>query len=128
MTALEEKIFESHIKSWLWCRYIDDIFLIWDHGENELKQFIEKLSEFHPTRKFTCGYSWERIHFLDVQVILENNEISTDLYVKETDIHQYSTNRRVTHAIVLSQFLTVKLYDSTEYVQIISFTKTVVTS
>ena len=90
MAALEEKIFESHIKkSWLWRRYIYDIFLIWDHGENELKQFIEKLNEFHPTRKFTCGYSRERIHFLDVQVILENNEISTDLYVKETDLHQY---------------------------------------
>ena len=39
--------------------------------------------------KLTCDYSQERVHFLDVQVILENNEISTDLYVKETDSHQY---------------------------------------
>ena len=57
--------------------------MIWHHGENELKQFIEKLN------KFTCDYSRERIHFLDVQVIFENNEISADLYVKEMDSHQY---------------------------------------
>ena len=54
--------------------------MIWHHGKNELKQFIGKLNKFHPTIKFTCGYS---------RVILENNEISTDLYVKETDSHQY---------------------------------------
>ena len=39
--------------------------------------------------KLNCDYSQERVHFLDVQVILEINEISTDLYVKETDSHQY---------------------------------------
>ena len=90
MAALEEKFFESHIKkSWLCWRFIDGIFLIWDRSENELKQFIEKLNEFHPTRKFTCGYSRERVHFLDVQVVLEKNKISTDLHVKETDIYQY---------------------------------------
>ena len=90
MAALEEEILESLIKKpWLWWRYIDDIFMIWHHGENELKQFIDKLNKFHPTIKFTCDYSRERVHFLDVQVILENNEISTDLYVKETDSHQY---------------------------------------
>ena len=46
-------------------------------------------SVINPTIKFTCDYSRERVHFLDVQVLLGNNEISTDLYVKETDSHQY---------------------------------------
>ena len=59
--------------------------MIWHHGENEVEQFIDKLKKFHPTIKFTCDYSRERVHFLDVQ----NNEMSTDLYVKETDSHQY---------------------------------------
>ena len=61
--------------------------MIWHHGENELKQFIDKLNKFHPNIKFTCDYSRERVHFLIVQVILKNSEISTDLYVKETDSH-----------------------------------------
>ena len=69
---------------YMW-RYIDDIFMIQHHGENKLKQFIDKLNKFHPAIKFTCDYSRERVHFLDVQVILENKEISTDLYAKETD-------------------------------------------
>ena len=63
--------------------------MIWHDGENELKQFIDKLSKFHPTIKFTCDYYRERFYFLDVQVILENGELSTDLCVKETDTNQY---------------------------------------
>ena len=80
MAALEEEILESPIKKlWLW----------WRHIENELKQFIDKLNKFNPTIKFTCDYSRERIHLLDVQVILENSDISTNLYVKEADSYQY---------------------------------------
>ena len=71
--AFVEEILKSLInKLWLWWRYIY-IFIIWHHGENELKQFIDKLNKFHPTIKFTCAYSWESVHFLDVQVILERN-------------------------------------------------------
>ena len=44
MAALEEEILDSLIKKpWLWWKYIDDIFMIWHHKENELKQFIDKL-------------------------------------------------------------------------------------
>ena len=74
MAAIEEEISESLIEKFcLWWRYIDDIFMIWYHGKNERKQFIEKLNKFHPTIKFTCDYPRERFHFLGVQVILENN-------------------------------------------------------
>ena len=47
--------------------------MIWHHGENELKQFIVKVNKFHPIIKFTCDYSRERVHFLDVKVISERN-------------------------------------------------------
>ena len=63
------------------------IFMIWRHGENKFTWFIDKLNKLHPTRKFTCDSSGERVHFLDVQVILDN-KILNDLYVKETDSHQ----------------------------------------
>ena len=32
----------------IWWRYIDDIFFIWEHGENSLKQFTEKLNACTP--------------------------------------------------------------------------------
>ena len=90
MVDLKEEILESLLKkTWLWWMSIDNIFMIWHQGENELKQFMIKLSKFRPTIKFTCDYSRESVHFLDVQAVLEDNEISTDLYVKETDSHQY---------------------------------------
>ena len=31
-----------------------EVFMISQHGENKLKQFIDKLKKFHPTIKFTC--------------------------------------------------------------------------
>ena len=61
--------------------------MVWHHRENELKQVIDKINKFHPTVK-SCNYSRERVHFLNVQIILKNNEIPTDLYVKETDSDQ----------------------------------------
>ena len=91
-------------KHWLWWSYIDHIFMIWHHRKNELKQFIGEHNKFHPAIKFTCDYS------------LENNEISTDLYVKKLIVISTSIYCCVTHAIVLRQFLIVNPYDSTKYV------------
>ena len=44
---------------------------------------------FHPTIKFTCNHSFTSIPFLDVNVSLNNGKITTDLYTKPTDKHQY---------------------------------------
>ena len=52
---------------------------------------MNKVNKFYPTIKFTCDCSRERVDFLDVQNILESNEISTDLYEKETYNHIHSS-------------------------------------
>ena len=49
-------------KHWLYWRYIDDIYLVWQHGENELKDCLEKLNSLHPIFKFT----FQSINFLVV--------------------------------------------------------------
>ena len=49
--------------------------------------FLEKRNNFHPSIKFTCEYSREKINFLDVQVIVRKGKLITDLYVKKTDSH-----------------------------------------
>ena len=57
MAALEEDFPETLIKMpWLWQRHIDDTFMIWQHREDELKTFLEKLNNFHPFIKFTREY------------------------------------------------------------------------
>ena len=73
----------------IWWRYIDDIFLLWTHGEDKLNGFITYLNNLHPTIKFTGSFSYNEIPFLDVNVMLLNGRLETDLYVKPTDKHQY---------------------------------------
>ena len=73
----------------VWLRYIDDIFFIWTHGENELKTFMGELNKFLPNLKFTYETSKDKLAFLDLNVSLKNGVISTDLHTKTTDCHQY---------------------------------------
>ena len=88
MAAVEDDFLETLIKKpWLWWRYIDDISMIWQHGEDELKISLDKLNNFHPSIKFTCEYSREKVNCLDVQVIVREGKLITDLYVKQTDSH-----------------------------------------
>ena len=74
---------------YVWWRYIDDIFMIWTHSVEDLNTFTTFLNDIHPTIKFTCNYSFTSIPFLDVNVSLNNGNITTDLYTKPTDKHQY---------------------------------------
>ena len=69
--------------------YTDDIFFIWEHGEDSLKQFIERLNVCHPTSKFTAEGSKEEINFLDVNLRLKNSQLETDLHIKPTGTHQF---------------------------------------
>ena len=88
---LEEKLLAQFpLKPYLWWRYIDDIFMVWTHGEDKLEDFINHINSLHSTMKFTHEFSESHISFLDVTVSLDNNnKISKDLFVKSTDTHQY---------------------------------------
>ena len=84
--ALENAPFKPHT----WLRYIDDIFMIWTEGLDNLKIFIDYLNNIHSTIKFTSSHSFTNIPFLDVNVSLtDDGSLSTDLYTKPTDKHQH---------------------------------------
>ena len=85
----EDALANYHQQPWVWWRFIDDIFLIWEHGEESLNVFVDYLNSVHPTLKFTVKYSKTQVEFLDVLVSNENGHIRTNLYVKPTDTHQY---------------------------------------
>ena len=40
----------------IWLRFLDDIFLIWNHSEQDLHNFISKINTFHDTIKFTINF------------------------------------------------------------------------
>ena len=83
--ALSRAPYQPHT----WWRYIDDVFTIWTHSVDDLQTFTAYLNAIQPTIKFTCNHSFTSIPFLDVNVSLNNGKITTDLYTKPTDKHQY---------------------------------------
>ena len=64
----EERIFQDcSFKPLTRWKYIVYIFLLWQHGEETLKEFLDILSRYHPSIKFSPRYSRERIDILDVE-------------------------------------------------------------
>ena len=75
-------------KPFWWVRCIEDVFVIWTHGQEKLKVFLKDLNKFHPNLKFTSDSSEENVAFLDLKIKLKQGKIETDLHVKSTDRHQ----------------------------------------
>ena len=65
-----------HQKPLVWKRFIDDIFMIWTHGEESLKEFIKEFSPKNPHIVKLIRYNWN---------IIQNTEelfgLSTDAYL-----------------------------------------------
>ena len=119
MTDLEKRLLSDiDLKPYICWRYIDDIFLIREHGEESLKLFFEKINKIHPTIKFTADWSCNSVIFLDLKVVMKDGNIITDLYVKPTDTHQYldSSSCHPYHCKKVS--LTAKLFALIESVLI----------
>ena len=73
----------------IWLRYIDDIFLIWTHGEQEIFKFLKHLNSFTRNLSFPHEVSKTCIPFLDLKVKLIDGKLETDLCMKPTDGHHY---------------------------------------
>ena len=70
----------------LWLGFIDDIFMIWTHGSDELQKFITYLNDIHPKVKFTHESSESEINFLDTTVKFDSNrKLYTTLFENPTD-------------------------------------------
>ena len=90
MDVLEGNFLENEdFKPYCWKRYIDDIFFVWTHGWEKLNIFLVNLNNANPNIKFTHDASEDQVNFLDITVALKENKITTNLYCKPTDCHQY---------------------------------------
>ena len=68
MDQVESKFLQTQkFQTLVWFRYIEDIFFIWTHGENSLKNFMIELNNFNPNFKFTYEFSEASINFLDLK-------------------------------------------------------------
>ena len=87
---LEKQLLMSvTMRPFSWLRFIDDIDMKWLHGRDNLDTFLQEANSFHSTIQFTAEVSNDKHVFLDTQSRLDENRISTDLYTKPMDTHQY---------------------------------------
>ena len=92
MDDLEKNLISAaRLKPYIWLRYINDIFVIWTHGEQKRLEFLEQINWSHNSITFTWEWSQKKVNFLDIQIINNERQIDTDVYVEPTDKHQYLT-------------------------------------
>ena len=114
MGAFEkDNVYTYRLKPTIYLRYIDDIFIIWPHGNDELDQFLTHMNSCSPHIQFTTEKSTTEIPFLDTLVKLDGNVLTTDLYTKPTDSHNYlyynsAHPQRRKDSIPYSQFLRIR--------------------
>ena len=70
-------------------RYIDNIIGAASCPENELQCFIDHLTNFNSSIKYTYAISNNTVTFLDLQLTIDNNHIKSCAHFKPTDSHNY---------------------------------------
>ena len=84
-----ELLRSSDLKPFLYWRYIDDIFGVWFHGKDELRNFHDLANSLHSQIKVDLRDSTEYMDFLDVRVTVNGETLDTDIYTKPTDTKAY---------------------------------------
>ena len=111
-------VYTYHQQPLIYVRYIDDIFMIWPHSLEDLNSFITHLNSQTESIKFSSEISQTKISFLDIQITLQEGQITTDLFCKPTDSHDYlpydsAHPQRCKDSIPYSQFLRIRRICST---------------
>ncbi|KAJ8921335.1 hypothetical protein NQ315_002949 [Exocentrus adspersus] len=120
MEHFEETYVKSYInKPKIWWRYVDDVFSIWPHGQDNLTDFLNFLNNIEPTIKFTLELEENnKLPFLDV-MISKNTEINsnfqTNVYRKKTNTNRY-LNFDSNHHLSIKKGVIKSLYDRAKLV------------
>ena len=91
MEHLEETALRTApLQPTLWLRYVDDTFVVWPHGHEELQHFHEHINQQHPNIQFTIEEEKDgKLAFLDVQVTRSPDGLITSVYRKPTHTDRY---------------------------------------
>ena len=77
----------------IYLRYLDDIFGIWTHGDDEDRVFVDILNSHQNCVKLTSVTSKQSTDFLDTTIFKgerfnSNGKLDSKVYFKPTDTHQ----------------------------------------
>ena len=108
----EEKIFQSFqgpIPE-LFKRFVDDGIGATSMPRSDLENFISFVCNFHPALQFEYQISSSYLSFLDIKLQITDNHITTSIFYKETDSHNYlhsdsSHNPKCITSIPFSEFV-----------------------
>ena len=91
MEVLEENVLQSAPKKpALWKRYVDDVFLIWEHGEEHLNEFHRLINSYCDDINFTVEREENGcLPFLDVMVKKQSGRLQTSVFRKPTCSNVY---------------------------------------
>ena len=97
---------KTNLRPYVWMRYIDDIFFIWQHDEKSLHDFIKFCDNYSASKKMKSKIRFE------TNTSTESG-IKTSLYTKPTDAHLYlnaksSHPRHVIKNLPKGQFIRVR--------------------
>jgi hypothetical protein len=91
---LEEKFLDQIPKLILYRRYRDEIFILSEAEEKDLRSFLEKINKMHESLIFTIEISNHQPNFLDLTIYKRKNfpksgVLDTKTYFKPTETFQY---------------------------------------
>jgi predicted GIY-YIG superfamily endonuclease len=111
MDWMEDRLFNSSInRPKLWLRYVDDTFVIWQHGLDELHKFFDYINNMIPSIKFTLELENNNcLPFLDVLVVRGDKGINTTVYRKPTHKGMY-INKNSNHPDYVKRGVIKTLY------------------
>jgi len=91
MEYLEESLLRTaRLKPKYWRRYVDDTFIIWEHGRDTLEEFHSHLNDACPSIQFTKEIEQDgKIAFLDAEVSRVGHKLKTKVYRKPTSSNVY---------------------------------------
>ncbi len=99
----EEAIKNFPLKPSLWCRYVDDVFALWPHGNESIQDFKLLLNKQDKHIQFITEEENEnKIAFLDVQIERKHNKFITSIFRKKTHTDKYLNYKSNHHPIILS--------------------------
>ena len=87
-----EALAKSPLQPLIYLRFLDDIFILWQHGEQAFWKFFETLNSHTHSIKLKATLSHTSIDFLDVTIyksdlFRETGKLDTKVYFKPTDTH-----------------------------------------
>ena len=84
-----QHVYTYHLQPFLWLRYVDDVFCLWNHGDAALQLFVDHLNSREGRIKFTCHSSTTSVEFLDTTVHIKDGVLNTELFIKPTNSLSY---------------------------------------